>query len=166
MSWIQLAGILGIVFLAIVARALIILLRVDTSLSLELALLTAVVILALSPVLLLNVSHLVSRLKVSDRGLDYLFWPYYHIRCTWDQVQSITRRKEMMVEADILLLKTATELGLPIGMHIRKRIGLGNQYFIPLNLWDGWPSGELAETLRQYAPFLFEKNLPTHSTSG
>ncbi len=154
MSWIQLAGILGIVLVAMLGWALIILFRVGGDFRLELALITAVVMLALSPTLLLNISHLVSRLKISDKGLDYLYWPFYHIRCSWAEVHSITRRKEIVVEADVLLLRTATEVGFSITMLMRKRMGLDSQYFIPLNVWDGWPSGEFAETRRHYAPFL------------
>lgn len=163
-SWIQLAVILGIIFLVLVAWTLMILFGFGGDIRLYLALLTGFVLLALSPTLLLNVSHLASRLKVSNQGLDYLSWPFYHIRCTWTQVQTVTQRKELIVHADILLLKSATEIGLPIAMFMRKRMGLDNQYFIPLNVWDSWPSGELADTLRDHAPFLFEKNLSMQST--
>ena len=164
MSWIQLAVILGFVLVAALVWVFILVYSLAGTFQLFLAFMTVIVTLGLSPILLQNVSHLVSRLEVSDQGLDYLFWPYYHIRCSWAEVQSIARRREVVVEADVLLLKNATEVGLPIAMGMRKRLGLDTHYFIPLNVWDGWPSGDLAEALRHYATGLFEKQ-PSSTSS-
>ena len=104
---------------------------------------------------------LMSRLIITEYGLDYRFWPTYHITCLWSDVDVITRRKEIVVNADILLLKNATEHGKPITMAVRKKLGMDTQYFIPLNVLDGWPSGKLSEGLRMHAPQLFSTTNPT-----
>jgi hypothetical protein len=104
---------------------------------------------------------LMSRLIITKYGLDYRFWPTYHITCLWSDVDIITRRKEIVVNADILLLKNATELGKPITMAVRKKLGMDTQYFIPLNVLDGWPSGKLSEGLHIHAPQLFSTTNPT-----
>ncbi len=96
----------------------------------------------------------VSRLDVSDAGLEYLYWPTYHIRCTWKDIETITKRREV-VTADVILLRQATELGWPITMKLRKALGRSTQHFIPLNILEGWPEGKLAEQLRHHAPHLF-----------
>ncbi len=110
---------------------------------------------SLVTMLIMGITHLVSRLDLSDAGLDYLYWPYVHINCSWNDVQAITKRKEV-VQADIILLKRASETGLPITMTLRRILGLDTQYFIPLNILDGWPSGALAQELRDHAPQLFQ----------
>ncbi len=105
-------------------------------------------------ILMMAISQFTSRLQLSDQGLDYMYWPYIHIRCSWGDVQAIVHRKEI-VEAEVLLLKRATETGLPITTQLRKWLMLDTQYFIPLNILDGWPSGDLANALRYHAPQLF-----------
>ncbi len=95
-----------------------------------------------------------SYLKISPEGLEYQAWPTYHIRCAWDDVQALGRRG-LPMKADVLLLRQATELGRPITMRLRKRLGMDTQYFIPLNTIDGWPNGKLADALKRYAPQLF-----------
>ncbi len=97
---------------------------------------------------------LLSHLDVSEQGLEYNYWPTYHIRCTWDDVESITKRREV-IKTDIILLRQATELGKPITMKLRKKLGMDTQYFIPLNVLDGWPRGKLQELLEQNVPWVF-----------
>jgi|GEM_PF-1995398 len=98
-----------------------------------------------------------SHLDVSDQGLEYQYWPNYHIRCTWEEVQEISLRKEVLT-SEVILLKNATEIGRPITTKLRKKMGMdSHQYFIPLNILPGWPQGELATKLQKHAPLLFER---------
>jgi hypothetical protein len=97
-----------------------------------------------------------SHLDVSDQGLEYQYWPTYHIRCAWEEVQEIGLRKEVL-PSEIILLKNATEIGRPITTKLRKKMGMDNQYFIPLNILSGWPQGELAAELQKHAPQLHER---------
>ncbi len=48
--------------------------------------------------------------------------------------------------------------GKPIAMKMRKALGLDTQYFIPLDILEGWPQGKLAEQMRHYAPHLFNES--------
>ncbi len=101
-----------------------------------------------------TIPMLVSRLDVTDQGLEYRYWPVYQIRCQWKDVASLTKRREITL-VDTLLLNRAEELGWPVTMTIRRLLGMNTQYFIPLNTLEGWPDGRLAELLRQYVPHLF-----------
>lgn len=121
---------------------------------LVLGLVTIVLVIAILVMGLFAVSHLVSRLEVSDEGLDYLFFPYLHFRAAWDDVQELQTRREI-VTADVILLKHATNLGVPLTMMLRKQLGMDLQYFVPLNILDGYPEGELKTALVHYAPRLF-----------
>jgi hypothetical protein len=96
---------------------------------------------------------LISHLDVTEQGLEYQYWPTYHIRCKWNDLAIITKRREIIM-ADIIILNRAEELGLPITMTMRRFLGLGTQYFIPLNILDGWPKGELNNILQHYVPHL------------
>lgn len=102
---------------------------------------------------------LFSYLDITEQGLEYRFWPTYHIQCSWADVETITQRREMMVTADVILLRSAKELGKPISMQLRKKLGLDTQYFIPLNVLAGWPQGKLRQALEHYAPQLFENKI-------
>ncbi len=113
---------------------------------------------SIASVVMLTVQALMmwlSFLLVSEEGLEYRYWPSYHVRCTWDDVEAIVQRRMALVTADVLLLRRATELGLPITMKMRKKLGMDMQYFIPLNIIRDWPTGRLADALRHHAPRLF-----------
>ena len=95
-----------------------------------------------------------ARLIVSEKGLEY-HWPTYHITCRWEDVDTIVQRTEMNTMAEILLLKNAQLIGTSETVEMRKRLGLDARHFIPLSTLEGWPTGKLADSLRQYAPQLF-----------
>ncbi len=95
-----------------------------------------------------------SRLDITDAGLEYQYWPTYHIRCSWEDVECIKKKREIVM-ADVIMLWHATELGKPITMKIRKKLGMDLQYFIPLNVFDEWPGGEIRDLLMRYAPQAF-----------
>jgi hypothetical protein len=95
-----------------------------------------------------------SYLDVSESGLEYRYWFFYHIRCTWDDIENISIKRGI-VSADVIFLNQATEIGSQRTMKLRKMLGLDLQHYIPLNVMDGWPNGKLNELLRFYASRLF-----------
>ncbi|HWR59463.1 MAG TPA: hypothetical protein VN328_11310 [Thermodesulfovibrionales bacterium] len=119
---------------------------------------TALVIVAVQ-----SFSTFLSYLRVSQDGLECNLWPTYHIQCSWNDVQAITKRYEIM-DGDVMVLCKAAEIGRPITTSLRKKLGLGTQYFIPLDVLDGWPAGKLADTIRYYAPQLFDIQEPKRVT--
>jgi hypothetical protein len=102
-----------------------------------------------------SLSTLLSYLKVSQDGLECNLWPTYNIQCSWNDVQAITKRREI-TDGDVIVLHKATEIGRPITMSLRKKLGLETQYFIPLDMLEGWPTGKLADAIKYYAPQLFD----------
>jgi len=99
-------------------------------------------------------------LKVSPTGIEYRHWPSYGLRCKWDDIESLGKRTSLGIfTSDVLLLERVEPIGWQISMTVRRKLGLNPKYFVPLTGIKGWPNGELAEDLQQYAPHLFkEKN--------
>jgi len=87
-----------------------------------------------------------SYLRISSKGLEYHNWPFFELRCKWDDVQRINRGRWL---GDTLYLKYAEEIGFS-----EFSVNLGQRQ-IHLSSLVGWPDGGLEDDLRQYAPQLF-----------
>jgi uncharacterized Tic20 family protein len=95
-----------------------------------------------------------SYIKVSATRLEQRMWPYKHIRCNWPDVDRIGK---LWWFTDVVYLKSCEIIGPSISL--RKPFSLfrlSSQHFISLSGYQGWPKGQLAAELRQFAPRLFE----------
>src|SRR5690242_13042533 len=92
-----------------------------------------------------------SFLRVSREGLEYRWYPSYHIKCTWDDVIGMAERSDSNKE-DVLLLKTATSFGQPVTKSMRRNMSLPADYVIPLSNVHGWKDGTLRAHLHRYIP--------------
>jgi hypothetical protein len=110
-------------------------------------------------VLFLAYQSYASCLKLYDDGLEYRYWPYYHVRCQWADVESFHTRSPFGFRQHALYLKRATVLGNDRGMQARRRIVADGRYLIPLTSLAGWPRGDLARQLRRRLPHLIPGDL-------
>jgi hypothetical protein len=93
-------------------------------------------------------------LKVSPGGLEYLRWPYYGVRCTWDDIERLgkSRRPTGSRVYDVIYLRNSEPFGWQIMARLRRT---NTNRGILLSGLQGWPTGQLADDLRHYAPHLF-----------
>ncbi len=112
-------------------------------------------ILGSAGMLMLIGQSLLSRLEVSSEGLEYWYWPYYHVRCRWGDIARQGTERRWGYTQELLYLKQAQALGPQFTLQARKRRGLGEQPIIPLTGFTSESREQLAEYLRQYAPQLY-----------
>jgi hypothetical protein len=89
-----------------------------------------------------------SYLRLSSDGLAYRNWPWFEIRCKWEDVRCIKSDPWL---GDVLLLQRADPIGFP-----EFSIFL-NPLQVHLSSLVGWAEGGLKDDLRYYAPQLFRK---------
>jgi hypothetical protein len=90
-----------------------------------------------------------SYLLVSELGLKYRLWPWWEIKCSWDDVKKINKGRWL---GDALFLQKMDHIGL-----LEFSISLGDPQ-IHLSSLNGWKKGGLEADLRKYRPQLFEKS--------
>lgn len=90
-----------------------------------------------------------SYLRISESGLEYRIWPFTEIRCKWEDVKCIKKRRWF---GDVLYLHRAEEFGFA-----EFSINLSPPQ-IHLSSLVGWQDGELENDLRHYAPRLFQES--------
>jgi len=89
-----------------------------------------------------------SYLRLSNDGLVYRNWPWFEIRCKWEDIKGI---KFGYWLGDVLLLQRADQIGFP-----EFSISL-SPIQVHLSSLVGWTEGGLRDDLCQNAPQLFEK---------
>ena len=95
-----------------------------------------------------------SFLEVSSDGLECRYWPGYHIRCDWNDVDRLMRAQGH-IEGDVLLLKRADVLSSSLLLRIERLLFAPRApYSIPLHLFAGWSDGEIMEDVCWYMPGL------------
>lgn len=105
-------------------------------------------------------------LKISFNGIEYLRWPYYGVRCTWDEVERLERRSLRGKNYDILYLRGGEPLGWQILAAIRRKFGISTRLAIPLTGFQGWPTGQLADDLCHYLPQIFSDETLPNKNAG
>ena len=97
-------------------------------------------------------------LGITPDGIEYRLWPFYTLRCSWQDLTSIEKRKKTLgVQQDILYASRAETSGLgwkPL-RPFKHIYGWKTDYIIALSTFEGWPKGDLANNLQQNAPHLF-----------
>jgi len=98
-------------------------------------------------------------LKISSEQIEYQNWPYYGIICRWDEIKSLEKRKKYGFTFDVLVPDTFEHLGKGtlLGIKFRKKMGIKEETYIPLNLFSGWPNGKLAREIQKNTQHLFEE---------
>jgi hypothetical protein len=86
-------------------------------------------------------------LRISENGLEYRNWPFWEMRCKWENVKGIQKGRWL---GDVLYLQHAEEIGF-LEFSIKP-----SQQQIHLSSLSGWPDGGLEDDLRRYVPRLFE----------
>jgi hypothetical protein len=87
-----------------------------------------------------------SFLHVSEKGLVYRNWPWFEMRCQWQDVNRINQGRWL---GDALYLHRAKQIGFPEFSIIL------NSPQIYLSNLVGWKDGQLKGELRKHAPQLF-----------
>jgi hypothetical protein len=100
---------------------------------------------------------LLTYLHVSPSGLEYRYWPFYGVRCSWGDIRALRKqRRRGLFPAEDLLLERGRHFGWPAAMTLRRALGLGTGHIIPLRGLRGWPEGPLSDDIRRFAPGLTE----------
>jgi len=94
-----------------------------------------------------------SYIKISPEGIEQKNSPYKHIRSNWSDVDKLGK---FFLFTDILSLNSYEVLGFSLSLKSPFRFLRPKQGFIALTGYEGWPEGQLANDLKQYAPRLFE----------
>lgn len=98
-------------------------------------------------------SALFSHFEISSSGLTYRYWPSYGIRCKWEDIESLGRRRELgLINNDVLYVKEAEYFGWHWPIRLREKLGIKTPRFIPLSGIAGWPKGRLADELTSRLP--------------
>ncbi len=96
---------------------------------------------------------LFSYIQISPDGIEHKYSPYRHIRCKWSDIDILGK---YLFYRDVLYLNSFEVLGMSLSLKSPFRFLHPKQEFIMLTGYNGWPDGQLANDLRQYAPRLFE----------
>ena len=104
----------------------------------------------LSILLMLLVGEVMfSYLQVSPDGIEYRFWPFYHLQFDWDDIESIKQSRVLgLFPYDSMNVVITNRSSFATTTVLKQSISLSD--------FQGWPKGKLAATLREYAPHLFE----------
>jgi uncharacterized Tic20 family protein len=94
-----------------------------------------------------------SYIKISPEGIEQKNSPYKHIRCNWSDVDKLGK---LFLFTDVIYLNSFEVLGFSLSLKSPFRFLRPKQGFITLTGYEGWPEGQLATDLKQYAPKLFE----------
>lgn len=110
--------------------------------------------LVLIQVIVSFIAQFFSYVKTSSSGLEHKIWLYKHISCRWSDVDRIGKR---WLFIDVVYLKRCEVIGPSLSLMMTlKPFRPYLQNVLPLSGYKGWPDGELAQDLRQYAPHLFQ----------
>jgi uncharacterized Tic20 family protein len=119
-------------------------------------LLTPIIILLVFNIIQMTVSVIMSffsYVKISPDGIVQKNSPYKHIRCNWPDVDKLGK---FFLLTDVIYLNSFEVLGFSLSLKSPFRFLRPKQGFIALTGYEGWPDGQLANDLKQYAPKLFE----------
>jgi hypothetical protein len=99
-------------------------------------------------------------IKVTPEGIEQKYPGSIHIRSKWSDVD----RFGTLFFNNVLYLNAYEELGLSLSLRSPFQLFRPKQRFISLSNYNGWPNGQLANQLKQYAPRLFENQPRSQET--
>lgn len=98
-------------------------------------------------------------LRVSPQGLEYLRWPYFGLRCGWDDIECLGKARTFTgKEYAALYLRRSDRFSWQLSTKIRQKLGLRTNWRIPLHDLQGWSADQLRDDLRHYVPHLFPED--------
>jgi uncharacterized Tic20 family protein len=92
-------------------------------------------------------------IEITPEGIEQKHSPYMHIRCTWSDVDKLGK---LFLFNDVIHLNSYEVMGLSLSLKSPFSFLRPKKGFISLLGYEGWPDGQLANELKQYAPKLFE----------
>ncbi len=96
-------------------------------------------------------------LEVSKYGLEYRYWPSYHIKCSWGDLEKLSKYSMFFASYDMLHLTKAERFSNSFLTAFYNFSRLSTKKTITISGFEGWPKGELENILKEHAPQLFEK---------
>lgn len=118
--------------------------------------LTPLIILLIFTIIQMTLSVVASfsyYLTITPDGIEQNISPFKHIRSNWSEVDKFGK---FLFSTDVIYLKSFEVLGFSLSLKSPYRFFRPKQGFISLTGYKGWPDGQLAKDLKQYAPKLFE----------
>jgi hypothetical protein len=94
-------------------------------------------------------------LDVSPEGVVYDHWGQFRLAASWGQIEKIDTYGPFN---EIVMYPRDAEIVEPFFYQWRRGF-FKNPYPIPLKSFEGWPDGELAALIRQYAPHLIQESV-------
>ena len=106
-----------------------------------------------------------SYVKISPDGIEQKNSPNKNIRCNWSDVDKLGKS---ILFTDVIHLNSFEVVGMSLSLKSPFRFLRPKQGFISLTGYEGWPDGQLADDLKQYAPKLFENKpiIPQETQPG
>ena len=103
--------------------------------------------------------------KISPDGIEQKNSPNKNIRCNWSDVDKLGKS---ILFTDVIHLNSFEVVGMSLSLKSPFRFLRPKQGFISLTGYEGWPDGQLADDLKQYAPKLFENKpiIPQETQPG
>ena len=101
-----------------------------------------------------------SFIRITPDGIEQRRSPFRHIKCTWSEVEKFGK---FQLIQDVIFIKShsrkskSAEISTPLNLLLPKRP------FILLTGYEGWSEGSLKDSLKKYAPQLFEKSSNVNS---
>ncbi len=90
-------------------------------------------------------------LRVSADGLEYRFWPFYHLHCRWQDIDRIGEYHNRYISTQVIYLKSYEPIGFSFALREPfKLFYFPHQVTILLTGMQGWPDGQLAADLRSH----------------
>ena len=132
----------------------------------------SLVFFALTRILLLTLSIgfiISSYVTTLPNGLEIRHWPHYRVRLRWEDVERMGKRPGWGASYEQIRLEKAEELAEePIGYMAAESVALlrfvrNSLRSFSLRSIEGYPKGNFAAELRQYALYLFE---PSEGAGG
>jgi hypothetical protein len=98
-----------------------------------------------------------SYLKVSDEGIELLYWPNYRIKSTWDMIDHLGKVSVIgSLTSDVLFLRGETEETSAV--ELNRHRGIKERRIIPLSDFRGWPKGQLYSDLLRLIPDIIKRS--------
>jgi hypothetical protein len=97
---------------------------------------------------------LLSYLKISPRGLEVKYWPFYHINAPWEDIDKLDSHKVLgLIPSQAIFLKQDAPFGSVNILGREVQIGKKKRLIV-LNDFQGWSNGKITAMLEEYAPGL------------
>jgi hypothetical protein len=95
-----------------------------------------------------------SYIRVTPDSIEQRRSPLRYVKCTWSELEKFGK---LQLIQDIILVKSTSQKRKSANVFTPLDLLIPKQPFILLTGYEGWSEGSLKDTLKKYAPQLFEK---------